>query len=82
MNIIWNSNYLLIMILITIIHPPITNNRDACVSVKVHSSIHGVLVIIIDAIIIISFLTAWPLKGAVNIVRLKIADRVVSRELL
>ena len=85
MNIIWYSNYLLIMILITVVHPLITNNRVDWVSVKVYSRIHGILIIIIDAIsavIIVGLTAAWLLKGAVNIVRLKIADHVISRELL
>ena len=70
--------------LITIIHPMITINRDG-VSVKVYSSIHGVLIIIIDAIsavIIISFSAALLLQGAVNMVRLNIAVSIGSWELL
>ena len=62
----------------------ITINRDG-VSVKVYSSIHSVLIIIIDAIsavIIISFFAAVLFKGAVNMVRLNIAVRDGSWELL
>ena len=74
------------MILITIVHPMITNNR-AGASIKVYSGINGILIFIVEAIpvvtiTIIAFFAAMLGKGAVNMVRLLIADSLASWDLL